>query len=292
MLRNFLNMIKPAKSKTLEAKNQFLLYELAKMNEKIRQNELKEYHSDSQQTLDSFNYQWEHLSSGDNLPSDPKFLSTLQPQICGMTGLKPEWFQGKRVIDIGCGLGRFTYGLLSLGAHVTSCDASTAALKRVVALCEPYQNRLKTFQTNLINDQLPKEEFDLAFCFGVVHHTGNTYLATKKVCNAAKIGGKVFLMVYGYPKKLDDFVELNSYEALRAELRPLNFEKKVDLLKSKFPANQVHGWFDAVSPKINDLLTYEELSEILNSFNVRNLIRTSTNRNLHVIGDKLASISE
>lgn len=275
-----------SKTKEREAKTQFLINELAKTNEMMRQNALEAHEADSQQTLASFEYQWKNLPSGIALPTDPAFMQQVKTQICKMTGLPPEWFPGKKVIDVGCGIGRFTYGLLSLGAEVTSCDASTSALERTQKLCEPYKKHLRTFQTNLLKDKLPQGEFDLAFSFGVVHHTGNTYLAMKKVCSAAKAGGKVFLMVYGYPEKYEDFLETNSYEALRNELRHLNFDEKVSVLRSKFPEDQVHGWFDAVSPRINDLLKFGELVEVLNTMGVQNVKRTMDNRNWHVVGDK------
>lgn len=283
----FFNFIGTSRPKEIEARNQFLLYEMAKMNENQRLKDLEQFELDTQQTLDSFEYQWANLQEGFVLPDDEAFIAKTKSQICTMTGLPPEWFNGKKVIDIGCGLGRYTYGLLLLGAEVTACDASSSALANVIELGKPFGSRLHVIQANILKDPLPIEEYDMAFSFGVVHHTGNTYYAINKVCQAAKKNGKVFLMVYGYPETLGDFRELNEYEALRNELRPLNFEEKVRLLRTKFPEEQVHGWFDAVSPRINDLLTYGELVEVLGSFGVTNVRRTVKNRNLHVVGDKL-----
>lgn len=274
-------------SKELEAKNQFLINELAKTNELLRQKALENEETDSQQTLASFEYQWKNLPTGIALPNDAAFMKQVKSQICSMTALPPEWFQGKKVIDVGCGIGRFSFGLLSLGAEVASCDASASGLQRTMELCKPYQKHLRTFQVNILKDTMPQPEYDLAFSFGVVHHTGNTYLAIKKVCSTAKVGGKIFLMVYGYPEKYEDFLETNSYEALRNELRPLSFEEKLAVLRSKFPEEQVHGWFDAVSPRINDLLKFGELVELLNSLGIENVKRTVKNRNLHIIGDKV-----
>jgi 2-polyprenyl-3-methyl-5-hydroxy-6-metoxy-1,4-benzoquinol methylase len=286
ILAKVLNKLKPLSFKATREQIQFSIYELAKLNERVRAKELGELEEDSQQTLESFNYQWEHLPAGSYLTSDPVFMKRIESHICEITGLAAEWFKGKKVIDIGCGNGRFTYGLLSLGAEVTACDASSAGIKQTRTICQTYGERLKIFQANIIKDALPRQEFDLAFCFGVVHHTGNTYLAIKKVYDTAKVGGKIFLMVYGYPEKYEDFVELNSYEALREKLRPLGFKEKVEFLRLKYPENQLNGIFDAASPRINDLLKYGELKEFLNALGVDNVRRTLDNRNLHVIGDK------
>jgi len=47
-----------------------------------------------------------------------------------------------------------------------------------------------------------------------------------------------------------------------------------------------HGWFDAVSPAINDLLTFNEVEELLIYLGFNNIRRTFNNRNLHIIADK------
>lgn len=274
------------RAKEIAAQNQFIIYELARINEKLRQQELEAHETDVQQTLESFDYQWENLATGDFLPDDPKFMAQVKQSICTMTGLPPDWFQGKKVIDIGCGVGRYTYGLLALGAEVTACDASEAGVEATRALCREFGDRCQVFRANIVEEGLPVNQYDLAFCYGVVHHTGNTYLAIKKVCDAAKEEGRVFLMVYGYPEQHGDYAELNEYEALRQELRPLSFDAKIERLKEKFPKGAVHGWFDAVSPQINDLLRFGELVEILNRFGITGVQRTAKNRNLHVIGEK------
>ena len=129
-------------------------------------------------------------------------------------------------------------------------------------------------------------DFDLVFCFGVVHHTGNTYLAIRNAANKVKSGGRLFLMVYGFPEGRGDFAEINSYEALRQELRHLALEEKARILLDRFGPRYGHGWFDAVSPRVNDLLTFEEIRDLLGGFGFGNVMRTLDNRNHHVIADK------
>ena len=91
------------------------------------------------QTRDSFSYQWEHMPTGRALPSDPSFMAGIENHICTITRLPREWFAGKRVIDVGCGIGRYSYGFLKMHAEVTACDQSEAALRRTAELCAPFE---------------------------------------------------------------------------------------------------------------------------------------------------------
>jgi SAM-dependent methyltransferase len=273
----------------LLVQNRFILYELQRINEAFRYHLLGDpllAESEQQQTRSSFDYQWSDLHAGVAMADDSAFMSTIQDRICQMVDRPAEWFAGKRVVDIGCGAGRFSYGLLSLGAVVTACDQSEAALRRTAELCQPFANRLATRQINLIEwDEAG--DYDLSFCFGVVHHTGNTYLAIRNAALKVRPGGQLFLMIYGFPEDLAGFNEVNRYEALRQELRLLTFEQKKQRLIEQFGPYLAHGWFDATSPRINDLLTFPEISALLQRLGFRNVRRTLEHRNHHLVADRL-----
>jgi 2-polyprenyl-3-methyl-5-hydroxy-6-metoxy-1,4-benzoquinol methylase len=267
-----------------------MLFELRRVNETFRNHLLNDPalgEIDKLQTGQSFDYQWAEYSSGIAMSDDTAFMSQLQSQICQMTDLPTEWFKGKRVIDIGCGAGRFTYGMLSMGAYVTACDQSDAGLKKTAKLCAEHSDRLTTKQINLLKwDEVG--DFDLVFCFGVVHHTGNTYSAIKNAALKVKPGGRLFLMIYGFPENLNAFEELISYEEVRQTVRILSFEEKKKYLIDRFGPYYAHGWFDAVSPQINDLLTFEETADFLTTQGFSRIKRTMPGRNHHLVGDKLA----
>jgi SAM-dependent methyltransferase len=135
-------------------------------------------------------------------------------------------------------------------------------------------------------DWVEPGDFDLAFSFGVVHHTGRTYRAIRNVASKVKPGGHLFLMVYGFPTELDHFRELNSYEGLREELRALSPAAKHEILTQRFGADLAHGYFDAVSPKINDLLTFDELGEFLQLVGFSQVRSTLQNRNHHITAQR------
>ena len=238
------------------------------------------------QTKASFDFQWEHMPSGTALPSDPAFMEGLEAHICEITQLPREWFAGKRVVDIGCGIGRYSYGFLKLGASVTSCDQSEAALRRTAELCRQFQDRQTLKRIDLL-EWNETGDFDLGFSFGVVHHTGNTYLATENVCRKVRPGGRLFLMIYGVPETRPAILEVNEYERIAEEVKHLSFDERKMLLLRRFGPDKAHGWFDAVSPRINDRLTFEEIQDLLGELGFEEIARTVEARNHHVVAERV-----
>lgn len=129
----------------LKEQNKFLLFEVIKLNELLRAQTWKNnsiHDLSVNQTYDSFEFQWNDMNIGKKLPNDTEFMATIQENICLITDSTKEWFNGKRILDLGCGTGRFTYGLLSLGARVTACDQSTSALQQTQLLCNQFTDQV------------------------------------------------------------------------------------------------------------------------------------------------------
>lgn len=276
--------------KLLEVQNHFMLYELQRINEMLRLHLLGDEalaEIDQKQTRASFEYQWADFNTGVAMATDRAFMTEIRSQVCQFTDLPTGWFKGKKIADVGCGSGRYSYAMLSLGASVRAFDQSESGLRNAAQLCAEFGDRFSTERINLL-DWSGAGDFDLVFCFGVVHHTGNTYLAMRHVAEKVKPGGKLFLMIYGFPEQEPDFTELNSYEALRQKLRPLTFEEKKKSLIDQFGEHFAHGWFDAVSPRINDILSYAEIVEFLTALGFLNFKRTVNMRNHHLIAEKAA----
>jgi SAM-dependent methyltransferase len=118
----------------------------------------------------SFDYQWGQLPDGAGLLTDGTFGKEVD-DIISMQELRidKKWFAGRRVLDAGCGNGRWIEGFLRLGCVVTAFDTSSHALKHVST---QYGDKLEVVQGNLlkIDSALAGRTFDLVWCWGVVHH--------------------------------------------------------------------------------------------------------------------------
>ena len=86
----------------------------------------------------------------------------------------PRW-RGKRVLEIGCGIGTDTINFARHGALVTAVELSEKSLEIAKKRAEVYglQDRIRFFWGDAENltQFVPVEPYDLIYSFGVIHHT-------------------------------------------------------------------------------------------------------------------------
>ncbi|MEP7336046.1 MAG: class I SAM-dependent methyltransferase [Actinomycetota bacterium] len=87
----------------------------------------------------------------------------------------PEDLSGQRVLELGCGAGRFTEVLLDAGAEVWAVDASSAVDAARANLGE--HERLDLAQADLFDLPFDEGVFDRVLCFGVLQHTPDPHRA-------------------------------------------------------------------------------------------------------------------
>jgi SAM-dependent methyltransferase len=182
----------------------------------------------SQTYASSFGLQWNRfrqtqLDSHSGLPiSCERFLE--------QTGWTQEMLAGKRVLDAGCGAGRFAEITLSLGAEVVAADYSAA-----VDAC--WQNlgrhgRLHVIQADLYALPFRPGSFDFVYGLGVLQHTPDVRRAFMALPHQLAAGGR--LVVDVYPRHLSRLVHPKSW------LRPLTIrvspQKLLGVIERSAPA--------------------------------------------------------
>ena len=85
-----------------------------------------------------------------------------------------KW-KGKKVLEIGCGIGTDTINFARAGAMVTAVDLSIESLNIAKNRAEVFglSDRIKFFNANAeeLSKTVPPEHYDLVYSFGVIHHT-------------------------------------------------------------------------------------------------------------------------
>lgn len=98
----------------------------------------------------------------------------------------PKW-KGKKVLEIGCGIGTDTINFARAGAEVTAVEISQKSLNIAKKRARVYnlQNKIKFYLANAeeLSKTVPIEPYDLIYSFGVIHHTPHP---EKAICEIKK----------------------------------------------------------------------------------------------------------
>jgi SAM-dependent methyltransferase len=86
-----------------------------------------------------------------------------------------EKWRGKKVLEIGCGIGTDTMNFARAGAEVTAVDLSSESLKLAKKRAEVFglADRVKFYEANAerLSEYIPPQKYDLVYSFGVIHHS-------------------------------------------------------------------------------------------------------------------------
>jgi SAM-dependent methyltransferase len=170
------------------------------------------------------------VRSNENLGSDSDYLEAAAQQVAAISSAHPLE-ASTRILDFGCGQGRFANGLTTTSTkyeHYCGVDADLRAISWCQRWLGKPQNRFEFIHLDAHNERynpggrvrpklpVPTESFDVAFVNSVFSHMTTTdvryYLA--ELSRALKDGGTIYLTA---------FVEENVPDV---EENPLNYLEK------------------------------------------------------------------
>ena len=109
-------------------------------------------------------------------------------------------WRGKKVLEIGCGIGTDTMNFARHGASVTAVDLTEKSLEVARKRAEVFglADRIRFFQANAeqLSSFVPVEQYDLVYSFGVIHHTPHPERVLEELRKYVKPGGTLKIMVY------------------------------------------------------------------------------------------------
>jgi 2-polyprenyl-3-methyl-5-hydroxy-6-metoxy-1,4-benzoquinol methylase len=111
-----------------------------------------------------------------------------------------ERWRGKRVLEVGCGIGTDSINFARAGAQLTAVDLSSESLRIAAERADVMgvADRVEFVQANAeaLTARLTGGPYDLVYSFGVVHHTPRPNLALAAMRALTVPGGTLKLMVY------------------------------------------------------------------------------------------------
>ncbi|MBI1745043.1 MAG: class I SAM-dependent methyltransferase [Acidobacteria bacterium] len=111
-----------------------------------------------------------------------------------------ERWRGKRVLEIGCGLGTDTIKFAQNGAWVTAVDLSEKSLEVARQRAQVYglQDRIQFYCGNAetLDTLLPTASYDLVYSFGVIHHTPHPERVIAQIRQFVHPSSTIKIMIY------------------------------------------------------------------------------------------------
>ncbi len=110
-----------------------------------------------------------------------------------------ERWKGKRVLEIGCGIGTDTMNFARAGADVTAVDLSDRSREiareraRVLGVTNV---RFVNGNAERLRESLAVQPYDLVYSFGVIHHTPNPDVALRELRQYLAPDGTLKIMLY------------------------------------------------------------------------------------------------
>jgi len=109
-------------------------------------------------------------------------------------------WRGKKVLEIGCGIGTDTINFARSGAKVTAVDVSEKSIELAKKRAEVFgvQDLIRFYCGNAeeLGKIIPPEQYDLVYSFGVIHHTPHPERVLEQVQQFVKPGTEIRIMVY------------------------------------------------------------------------------------------------
>ena len=139
-----------------------------------------------QEHLASFGLQWNKYE----VAHDDEDRATFRAK----TGFALDDLKGLRVLDAGCGGGRYSKVAGEAGAHVVGADHSSA-VEKAQKLCAHLDN-VDLLQADLKRLPLKEASFDRVFSIGVMHHDRVTRDVFDAVAKLVKPGGMYSVWLY------------------------------------------------------------------------------------------------
>lgn len=148
---------------------------------------------DNVKTVKAFGWEWQTFSELHDLETyQAQFLDWVWP-------IPPDFFQGKVVLDAGCGMGRFSLASSSFGARLVLAIDASDAVEAARHNAAAYAN-IHVVQADLHHLPLrygPQAPADFIFSIGVLHHLDHPQAGFNALVRHLQADGTIFAWVYG-----------------------------------------------------------------------------------------------
>ncbi len=118
----------------------------------------------------------------------------LQPHILDIIS-KIDW-RGKRVLEIGSGVGTDARKIIRMGGHYTGINVDRVSTEATSQALRVFSLAGVALQCDATSLDFPDNTFDVVYSFGVLHHIPEVEKAVAEIRRVLKPGGELLVMLY------------------------------------------------------------------------------------------------
>lgn len=107
-----------------------------------------------------------------------------------------DHLRGKKVLEIGCGMGCMAMLWAQAGATVTAIDLTPTAVSQTKFRFETYGLAGHIYEMDARSLAFPYDHFEYVYSWGVLHHSPDIHRSIDEIHRVLKPGGKAGVMVY------------------------------------------------------------------------------------------------
>src|SRR5262249_49562096 len=132
--------------------------------------------------VDTTFYSWHHP-----LHTESGFFSKIFPY---------DVYKGKRVLEIGCGMGTMAMNWAQHGARITAVDLNPVAVAQTASRFQLFKLDANFLQEDANFLSFKDETFDYIYSWGVLHHSPNLGQSIREVFRVLRSKGEFGIMLY------------------------------------------------------------------------------------------------
>ena len=131
----------------------------------------------------------------------------VEPHIPGFAQF--ERWKGKRVLEVGCGIGTAAVNFARFGADYTGVELSEASLDLTRQRFDVYglKGNFALCNAEQLSQYVEKNSFDLVYSFGVIHHSPNQRAIVEEIRKVIRRDGEFRCMLYARNSWKDIMIE-------------------------------------------------------------------------------------
>jgi len=194
------------------------------------------------------------------------------PEVMGF-----DQFKGKRLLEVGCGMGTDLLQFARGGAQVTGVDLTPRSVETSRHHLKLYGQNGEFALSDAENLPFADESFDVAYSNGVLHHTPDTAKAVGEIHRVLRPGGLARVMLY-YRRSWNYWIEIIMHRGLlRGQL--LRGQTAEDIMSRYVEVNEGEG-----RPLVK-VYSQSEAHELFSMFSdVKTEVRQLTKEDFYFLG--------